>query len=485
MIQTLKIQKDKGRCSDLAGKLHSLTDVLKKTLFFFEDLSVAEMVPHVHRKMLKDYLREQVEEKVILCLRQNSCFTFKEKGLWSLNLEGNRDNDQFYSVLLRRQQPISIREVLRKGVNSRNRKKVNLLVSGEASLISDGRFIQLENGYWGLTEWEVEAEQYSLKQLVIKAHKVHPGGLSVQQVFEIVNSWKKTTSKSIEGVLKKFPFFDEIGDGIWVYNPSVQVAYEELTKKFLLSLNSQRELWHRDRNKWKKKIELMEGQLYEISCAHKEAAAALAMKIEEVGQHEFIKTQMAEKDLLLSLRKKEIFRYKEHVTKLESKANSILYQCRLWVKKAREAVDEKSNLTEALNKNHASLEALFTKLQQYKEKDRENKAKLAEVKERYTNTNAELQTEILELKQKLDKLVSGHVQEDKRYREEISTLSNDLKEALESCEEAKRSVRFLQQELSKIRKEYKKIEENIRSPLVRVLIKVMNYISGLKKTEAS
>lgn len=141
----------------MAGKLHSLTDVLKKTLFFFEDLSVAEMVPHVHRKMLKDYLREQVEEKVTLCLRQNPCFNLNQKRLWSLNLEGIRDNDQFYSVLLRRQQPISIREVLKKGAAGRNRKKVNLLVSGEASLISDGRFIQLENGFWGLTEWEVEA----------------------------------------------------------------------------------------------------------------------------------------------------------------------------------------------------------------------------------------------------------------------------------------------------------------------------------------
>jgi hypothetical protein len=38
----------------MGGKLNSLTDVLKKTLFFFEALSVAELAPHVQRKMLKD-----------------------------------------------------------------------------------------------------------------------------------------------------------------------------------------------------------------------------------------------------------------------------------------------------------------------------------------------------------------------------------------------------------------------------------------------
>ncbi len=138
----------------LGGKLHSLTDVLKKTLFFFEELSVAEMVPHVHRRMLRDYSQGQVEEKVLLCLRQNPCFDFDEKGLWSLNLEGNRDNDQFYSLLLRKQQPISVKEVLKTGIGPKNKKKTKPLVSGEASLISDGRFIQLESGLWGLTEWE-------------------------------------------------------------------------------------------------------------------------------------------------------------------------------------------------------------------------------------------------------------------------------------------------------------------------------------------
>ncbi|MFZ5633603.1 MAG: phage-shock protein [Bacillota bacterium] len=470
---------------NLDGKLHSLTDVLKKTLFFFEELSVAEIVPHVHRKMLKDYSQEQVEEKVTLCLRQNQCFNFNEKGLWSLNLEGNRDNDQFYAILLKRQQPMSIREVLKTGVNSKNKKKVRLLVSGEASLISDGRFIQLDNGHWGLTEWEVEAGQYSLKQLVIKAHKAHPGGLSVQQIHEIVNKWRDTTVKAVEDILKKFPFFEETGDGIWAYNPSVHVAHEEMMKRFISSLGRMKEKWHTDRGRWKKRMETLESQLYEVNCTYRETAAALAAKIEEAGQHDYLVTQMAEKDLLLSLRKKEIYRYREHVAKLEAKANSILYQCRLWVKRARDAEEEKNRLKESLGKNQASLEALFTKLQQYKEKDRENKARMAEIKEKQATKTAELQSEIVELKQKLEKVVESSKQEEKRYREEINILSNDLKEALEGGEEAKRSMRFLQQELTKTRTELRKMEENIKSPLVRAFIKLVNFLSRSQKTPAS
>ena len=104
----------------MGGKLNSLTDVLKKTLFFFEALSVAELAPHVQRKMLKDYSLPQVEEKVNLCLKQNECF-YREKDYWRLNLEGNKENDQFYSLLLKKGQPQNLREVL-KNTNTKKRK---------------------------------------------------------------------------------------------------------------------------------------------------------------------------------------------------------------------------------------------------------------------------------------------------------------------------------------------------------------------------
>lgn len=465
----------------LSGKLHSLTDVLKKTIFFFEEMTIAEMVPHVHRKMLRDYTQEQVEEKIFLCLRQNPCFVFNQNNLWSLNLEGNRDNDQFYAVLLKRQQPISMREVLKSGINSRTKKqKTKLLVSGEAALVSDGRFIQLDNGHWGLTEWEVETGQYSLKQLVIKAHKVHPGGLSVQQTFEIVGNWRQVTMESVEAILKKFPYFEETGDSIWVYNAGIHVAYEQILKKFLAVINKQKQLWHNDRSRWRMKMESRDKQLREMNQAHQEVAAALALKAETAGQHEYMITQMAEKDLLLSLRKKEIFRYREHLAKLESKANSILHQCRLWVKKARGLEEEKNKLKEALGKSQSSLETLFTKLQQYKEKDRENKLTIAEMKERTANKTAALQSEIIELKQRNEKLNENLIFKEKSYRKEINVLGNDLKEALERYEEARRSAKYFQEELALANANLRRMEESIKSPVIKTIIKIFNFITRIK-----
>lgn len=462
----------------MGGKLNSLTDVLKKTLFFFEALSVAELAPHVQRKMLKDYSLPQVEEKVDLCLSQNPCF-YKEKDNWRLNLEGNKENDQFYSLLLKKGQPLNLREVL-KNANSK-KKKAKKLLSEEASLISDGRFIQLDNGYWGLTEWEVETSHYSLKHLVIKAMKIYPGGLSIQQLHQLINSWRSTDIKTLEGVLRKFPYFELVGEGVWSYNPTTRVIYEDLLKKFLTMVGKQKERWRRDRARWKSKIDSIQKHLQEAVAGQKEAAAALAEKLELAGQHDYLLTQMAEKDLLLSLRKREIIRYREHLKKLEAKANSILYQCRLWVKRTKEAQEEVARLKELLGRNQGNLEGLFTKLQQYKEKDRENKARLAELKEQHSIKVAELQTEIVELKQKMERERALAAAEERRLQEEINALSNDLKKALRVEEEQQRSYLMAQQELAAAREGYKDLERRMRYPLVRLALKICSFFDGYSK----
>lgn len=456
----------------MGGRLNSLTDVLKKTLFFFEALSVAELAPHVQRKMLKDYSLPQVEEKVSLCLNQNSCF-YKDKDNWRLNLEGNKENDQFYSLLLKKGQPLNLREII-KNANSKKRKAKKLL-SEEAALISDGRFIQLDNGYWGLTEWEVETSHYSLKHLIIKAMKIHPGGLSIQQLHQLVNSWRQTEVRAIEGVLRKFPYFETTGDGVWSYNPTTRIIYEDQLKKFLVAVGRQKTRWHRDRARWKGKLEAMQRHLQEAVAGQKEAAAALAEKMELAGQHEYLLTQMAEKDLLLSLRKREILRYREHLKKLESKANSILHQCRLWVKRTRDAQEETARLKDLLGKNQGSLEGLFTKLQQYKEKDRESKALLAEMKEQHSFRVAELQTEIVELKQKLEREKAAASIEQRRMQEEIKDLSNDLKKALRLEEELQRSYLMAQQEVAAAREEYNMLEKRTKNPLIRVVLRICSF----------
>ncbi len=459
--------------------MNSLTDVLKKTLFFFEALSVTELAPHVQRKMLKDYSLSQVEEKVKLCLDQNKCF-YKKNENWHLNLEGNKGNDQFYSLLLKKGQPLNLREIL-KNANSKKKRTKKLLLSEEAGLISDGRFIQLDNGYWGLTEWEVETSHYSLKHLVIKAMKMYPGGLSIQQLHQLINSWHLTDVKTLENLLYKFPYFEQMGEGVWSYNPTVRVLYEDMLKKFINIVNKQKMRRHNERECWKSKIDTVKKQLQEAVAGQKEVAAALAEKLELVGQHDYLLTQMAEKDLLLSLRKREILRYREHLNKLEAKANSILYQCRLWVKRTKEAQEDVTELKNLLGKNEGSREALFTKLQQYKEKDRENKAKLADSKERYSIRVAELHTEIVELKQKMEREKAEAAIEEKRLHEEIKVLGNDLKKALKVDEERQRSYLMVQQELAATKEGYKSLERQMRHPLVRLVLKIHSFFRGYFK----
>ncbi|MBV1770274.1 MAG: phage-shock protein, partial [Candidatus Desulforudis sp.] len=187
----------------MSGNLHSLTDVLKRTLFFFEAMSAKELAPYVRRKMLQDYSLAQVEEKVYLCLKQHNCFDHGEDRLWRLNLQGVRENDHFYHLLLKKQQPLSLWEIVKS--NQSKKKKLRRMIAEEANLISDGRFIQLDNGLWGLTEWDVEVGQFPLKHLIIKAFRLHPGGLSLAQLVGVVNTWRPTTETSAEAILSKFP----------------------------------------------------------------------------------------------------------------------------------------------------------------------------------------------------------------------------------------------------------------------------------------
>ncbi len=452
----------------MGGKLNSLTDVLKKTLFFFEALTVSELAPHVQRKMLKDYTIEQVEEKINLCLNQNRCF-YKDKDVWRLNLEGNKENDQFYALLLKKGQPLNLREILK---SSNKKKKVKKILSEEANLISDGRFIQLDNGYWGLTEWEVEQSHYSLKHLIIKAMKLNPAGLSLNQLYQMVGSWVNVDLKAIENILHKFPYFERVNDGVWSYNPGVRVAYEGLLKRFIAVLEKQRTKWRLERTHLKEKLKNLTQVLEESKAVQREVAAALAEKAELAGQYDYLLTQMAEKDLLLSLRKREIIRYREHLEKLEAKANSILHQCRLWVKRARDSQEEVNKLKDLLSKKHDEMENLFAKLQQYKEREREYKTRITELKDQYSIKVAELQTEILSLKQKMEKEKEQAMNEEKRLQDEINTLSSDLKKALRLNEEREKSFFALQQELSSIKEKCRLFENNLKHPLVNLVLKL-------------
>lgn len=452
----------------MSGKLHSLTDVLKKTLFFFDAMTVEEITPYVHRHMLRDYNLNQVAENTRLCLQQHPCFYEDQQARWLLNLEGKRENDKFYTTLLSKLKPVNLKEIHK----SDSKKKKRRMLAEQAALISDGRFIQLSNGYWGLTEWEVENSSYSLKQLVIKGLKMHPTGLSPQQLFEIVRSWRNISLNDVQHLLKKFPYFERIGDGVWCYNPQLHLAYENILERFLSAMDRRRKRWHQDRQRWQDRVAVLQKQVQETNSAYQEAAAALALRAQESGYQDQLLTQLAEKDLLLSLRKKEVYRYREHLEKTDAKANSILHQCRLWVARSKDAQKELQRLRENMSKNQSSLETMFTKLQQYKEKDRRNKVKALEIKDMYTTKVAELQTEIVELKQKLARVEETSGYGERKLHEEINLLGNDLKGALEGNEDLRKSLQMAHQELNRARDEYKRLEVKLKNPLVRMLIRL-------------
>lgn len=452
-----------------SGNLHSLTDVLKRTLFFFEAMSGKELAPYVRRKMLRDYSLAQVEEKVYLCLKQHRCFDQGEDRLWRLDLQGARENDYFYHLLLKKQQPLSLWEIVKS--KQSKRKKMRRMIAEEANLISDGRFIQLSDGTWGLTEWDVDAGRFPLKHLIVKAFRLHPGGLSLPQLVSVVNNWRETSEASIEAIIHKLPYFEQQGDSIWHYSPVAHRVYDQVMKKYLGILRDQKKRWQWEREQWHTKNQQMRVQYEEASQAQREVAAALNMQATIRDRNNHLVTQISEKDLLLSLRKKEILYYQEQVKRLESKANSILYQCRLWVERTNTARGEAQSLRGSLAAAQSDLEGMFGKLQQYKERYREAQNTLARLKDEYSTRVAELQGEIIDLKSRMEKYRYGSGKREKLLEDEIDRLQGDLRDALEAGEDLQRSVRYLEQETGRVREEYRELERMLRRPLVRLALR--------------
>ena len=97
------------------------------------------------------------------------------------------------------------------------------------------------------------------------------------------------------------------------------------------------------------------------------------------------------------------------------------------------------------------------------------------MKEQHSTRIAELQTEIVELKQRADRERTSHIIEQRRMQEEINALSNDLKKSLRMEEEQQRSYLLAQQELAAAREENKDIERRLKNPLVRFIIKICGF----------
>ena len=54
----------------------------------------------------------------------------------------------------------------------------------------------------------------------------------MQQLHKVINSWRETDIKTLEGVLRKLPYFELAGEEVWSYNPTIRVLYEDLLKSF-------------------------------------------------------------------------------------------------------------------------------------------------------------------------------------------------------------------------------------------------------------
>lgn len=449
----------------MSGTFHSLTDLLKHALHFCEALSARDLALQVRRRMLRDLPLSEVEQRVLLCLRQHGCFYADARGLWRLNLEGDRQNDRFYHFLLTTRRPASLKEFHRNA-----KKKARQLVAEEAALITDGRFVHYDHDRWGLTEWGSAISDCSLKQLVIRALQSNPAGLSTAQVCQVVSHWRTADRRSVEYILRKYPYFEQTADDLWFYNAATRVVYERLLDRYLRVLERQKGRYRRVREAWERRHARLEKQLAEVEAAQREVAAALAARAAVEEANEQLHARLAEKDLLLTLRKKEILHYRDQLRRTEAKANSILHQCRLWVQRARDGEAETVRLRAALEKAQSGLEAMFAKLQQYRDRDRENKARLAELKEQHATRVAELQTEIITLKERLERQSQAARREEQRLREEVHVLSQDLKEALENVARLERELAFAQGEAQKLREDRRRLEQELRSPLVRLVL---------------
>ncbi|MEW6621576.1 MAG: hypothetical protein AB1420_00340 [Bacillota bacterium] len=442
------------------AKLHSLVDLLKKKLYFTEGLTVTELTKLIQEKMLQDYDFKQAQIFVNSCLHQCGCFYSQDNYIWFLDKHGLRENDQFFNMLFKHQR------ALRFGVANGNKKSRNnsKVVNLPHKLISDGRFVQLEGGNWGLTEWEVDAQEYRLRHVVIKVLSKNPDGLSYSEIFDKVEIWKKAFPNAVRDILHKYKYFSRQDDR-WFYSYNARLTYELTKDKYLLTLNKQQLKHLKDKNKLDQKIKTREVQLREILSSKEQVAAALAEKSQLLEDYDHVVQRFAEKDLLLSLRKRELLKCKEEKHKLEKKAASILHQCRLWVEKSRLKEQENEWLTE-------EIKSLKIQQEEFEEKDRQQRYKWAQMKDKFATEKAELTRENVNLKHQIEKLMTKAKKEEKEYRNELGKLTADLRRILQESEERRYALEMMENEFQDLRKENRLLKAKTKHPLVRFSLKL-------------
>jgi membrane-bound ClpP family serine protease len=127
---------------------------------------------------------------------------------------------------------------------------------------------------------------------------------------------------------------------------------------------------------------------------------------------------------------------------------------------------------------------LATKIQEKEDNERQNNIAMINLKEHYTTRIAELQNEIVELRQKLERSQEKAVQHERQYQSEIDFLNNSLKEALEKEQEQQRSLLLLQKELTFFKKENQKHKALLKNPLVKLILMIFSFFQRYLKQTA-
>ncbi|AKX96271.1 hypothetical protein [Neomoorella thermoacetica] len=132
----------------VTGKIDSLTDFLKLRLFEYSPQSVEELIHEARHRLLPNQLPAKVQKNVNRCLTKNPCFRSEGKGLWCLRLDGLKENDAGHRVLQAQGDALRLNEI-----NQELKEAGKPEIQGEQKLVSDGRFIRLKDGRWGLIHW--------------------------------------------------------------------------------------------------------------------------------------------------------------------------------------------------------------------------------------------------------------------------------------------------------------------------------------------
>ncbi len=452
--------------------LFGLIDQIKQQLYFFEKLTPEELA-----FQLKKNHREIISQ-----LEDNPAFQSSNQKEWSLNLSGNPSNHYFYEYLLKKQHPVNLSQVLPKK-NSKKKKRPNFNVE---SLQKDARFINWKSGLWGLTEWTVEIDKLSLKQLLIKFLNQNPGGLSLAQIQEHLPSGRNYHLRTINILLEKFPYFSASPTGIWHYNQSAYFDYERTVTKYLGALHKQNHKQQQEKAQLLHKQQFLGQQLNQLQREYQQTVEELNQKLAEQLQRESKLQQIQSENTLQH--QKAIADYHKQLALMEHKAQSILQQCRLWVDKSREQEANYQHSLKQLAQKQSNLSALEDKLQKQTRQNKEQQKKLDEWQKKAYEQQENfkqhkiqqaievnsLKEQITNLKDRLTQTLDAAWADQETYKQELS----DLREELQIIRQQKVKACL---ELAEERITRKALEADLQRPLVRLSCKLSSLWHRLPK----